>query len=96
MSDHHSVTVPTQSLFQKASQLAVTVVHIPSYHCVSMMRMVIMVLITMIMIMVLITMIMIMMMMINDNHDILGLFLRQRIDTVPKRKQRSVDGGSFF
>ena len=50
--------------------------------------------------MVLITMIMIMMMMINDNHDdnhdILGLFLRQRIDTVPKRKQRSVDGGSFF
>ena len=92
MSDHHSVTVPTQSLFQKASQLAVTVVHIPSYHCVSMMMMVIMVLITMIM--------MIMMMMINDNHDdnhdILGLFLRQRIDTVPKRKQRSVDGGSLF
>ena len=35
----------------------------------------------------------------NDDHDdddILGLFLRQRIDTVPKRKQRSVDGGSFF
>ena len=94
MSDHHSVTVPTQSLFQKASQLAVTVVHIPSYHCVSIMMMIMM---------VLITMIMIMMMMINDNHDdnddnhdILGLFLRQRIDTVPKRKQRSVDGGSFF
>lgn len=91
MSDHHSVTVPTQSLFQKASQLAVTVVHIPSYHCVSIMMMIMM---------VLITMIMIMMMMINDNHDdnhdILGLFLRQRIDTVPKREQRSVDGGSFF
>ena len=91
MSDHHSVTVPTQSLFQKASQLAVTVVHIPSYHCVSIMMMIMM---------VLITMIMIMMMMINDNHDdnhdILGLFLRQRIDTVPKRKQRSVDGSSFF
>ena len=29
MSDHHSVAIPTESFFQKSSQLAVPVVHIP-------------------------------------------------------------------